>query len=135
MLAARSERPISVMLYFIGGLALVAVPLLAAAFMVSSQPAFLVLCFLAELLVFAGVAPVNSILVLTAPPQMVTFVQGLTVLVLNLFGAFLAPILIGRTADMVGLPIALQLSAISLCGCGVVWLAGGWKARKDAIEP
>lgn len=86
-------------------------------------------CFLAELIVFAVVAPVNSILVLTSPAQSVTLTQGITVLLLNLFGAFSAPILIGAIADKIGLELALQLATIALVGSGLAWLRGARVVR------
>lgn len=123
--AKRSVNPVRVMLLFIGAITLIAVPLLALCFVTESHALFLGLCFLGELLVFAAMAPVNSILVLASPSHVVTLTQGLTVLILNLFGAFLAPIVIGRAADMAGLSMALQLSSLALLGCAMVWLLGG----------
>ncbi len=132
--AAQSEFPLQRMLNLIGILSLIAVPLLAVAFTVASQPLFLALCFLSELLVFAAVAPVNSILVLASPAHLVTLTQGVTVLALNLFGAFLSPIFVGRAADAAGLAIALQLTPIALGLSAAVWIAGGRLTRDGAIK-
>lgn len=129
--SARSADPLRAMLIFIGVLALLATPLLALSFVIADPRVFLTLCFFAELLIFAGVAPVNSILVLASPAGVVTLTQGLTILCLNLFGAFLAPILIGRMADASGLATALQLSSVALLVSGLVWIAGAC-ARQPA---
>lgn len=130
-LAARSADPLRSMMLFIGILALLATPLLALSFVVTERQSFLILCFFAELLVFAGVAPVNSILVLASPTGVVTLTQGITILCLNLFGAFLAPIVIGRAADLAGLASAMQLSAVALAGCGGIWLWGAMNRLKN----
>ena len=127
--AAQSIHPIATMLKLIGVFSLISAPLFALAFSGAGGNSFYVSCFLAELIVFAVVAPVNSILVLTSPAQSVTLTQGITVLLLNLFGAFSAPILIGAIADKIGLELALQLATIALVGSGLAWLRGARVVR------
>jgi predicted MFS family arabinose efflux permease len=127
--AVRSSDPIATMLKFIGVMSLISAPLFAAAFSGAGGNSFYISCFTAELIIFAVIAPVNSILVLTSPAQSVTLMQGITVLLLNLFGAFSAPILIGAVADKIGLEFALHLATIALLGSGLVWLRGAQAMR------
>lgn len=130
-LSARSRDPVGTMLLMIGVLGIVATPLLGLCFLVSDQSTFLLFCFLAELCIFAGVAPVNSILVLSCPPAYVTLTQGVSILCLNLFGALTAPILVGAVADQHSLAIGLQLCTIALLLSGAVWLWGGLVRRRE----
>jgi MFS family permease len=130
--AKRYSSPVSSMLKFVGVTALMAVPFCAAAFLVSSHYGFLALCAVAQLLIFAGVAPINSVLVLAAPSHLVTLVQGVAIFALNALGALCAPWLVGRLADAWSLASALQLSTVALFLCGVVWCAGGRVAGRTA---
>ena len=132
--AARSAYPIATMLKLIGVISLISAPLFVAAFIGTGTEVFFVSCFLAELIVFAVVAPVNSILVLTSPAESVTLTQGITVLLLNLFGAFSAPMLIGVVADRVGLESALLMAAVALVGSGMAWLQGARVVRNVVSE-
>lgn len=129
--AKRRASPIPSMLRFVGITALMAVPFCAAAFLVSSQFGFLALCAVAQLLIFAGVAPINSVLVLAAPSHLVTLVQGVAIFALNALGALCAPWFVGRLADTWSLASALQLSTVALFFCGIVWCAGARVANRN----
>jgi MFS family permease len=129
-LAHGAQNPIPVMLTFIGSTALLGVPALAFALMAKDPTVFLALCFVTELLVFASVAPLNSILVLTCPPRWVTLTQGVTIFLINLGGAFFAPMVIGRASDSLGYGQALQICSVALFVCGSLWLAGIPSARR-----
>lgn len=124
-LAARSSHPTQTMLRFVGILSLCAVLPLGCTFLVGDRTLFLVLCGFSELLIFAGIAPINSIIVLESPPELVTFTQGTTILMINLFGSVLGPVLIGVLADHSTLGIGMQLATISMLLSGVVWYFGG----------
>lgn len=128
-LASRSSTPTLVMLKFVGFLSLAATPALFAAFLVDNHLLFLVLCAIAELLIFAGMAPINSIIVLECPPSLVTFTQGLTILMINLFGSLGGPLLIGMTADHSSLALAMQLSTLAMFFSGAIWALGGYLAK------
>jgi len=123
-LARRSQNPRRSLLFFTGISALLGVPFLVTALITQTQSLFLILCFLAELMIFAGVAPINSVIVLSAPRPLVTAAQGLTIASINILGSFLAPIVLGAVADRTTLPFALQLCSIALFMSGSLWCIG-----------
>lgn len=123
-LAARAADPIRAMLWFVAITSAMGVPLVAAAFMSQDHTTFLTLCVLAELCIFAGVGPINSVIVLSAPPGTVTMTQGLSILALNLGGALIAPLLIGTLADRFELGSAMQVTTLGLAIAAIVWGAG-----------
>lgn len=133
-LARNAQYPLATMLRFVGIAALLGAPFLAGAFLVESKIAFLGMCFCAELLIFAGVAPLNSIVVVSSPKEYVTLTQGLTIFCINLFGSFLAPVVVGALADHAALAMALQASSAALFASGVVWLAGTPYARSQSKD-
>jgi hypothetical protein len=103
------------------------------AFTVADRNLFLVLCFVAELLVFAATAPVNSLIVVNAPERGETITQGVTIFCLNLFGALLAPIVVGRIADASSLTTAMQVGGGVMLMSGVVWLLGARVSRAASL--
>ena len=123
--ASREAAPLLSMMRFCGAVSVFAAPPLALAFLVDTRAAFLLCCFCAEALVFASVAPINSVLVMAAPPGLVTLTQGVTIFAINLFGAFTAPMLIGATADRVNLPLAMQLATAGILLSALFWWRGG----------
>jgi len=111
------------LILFVAATTLLAVPLLGASFLFTSAPFFLGTCFLAELLIFAGVAPLNSVIVARAPSGFEAFTQGITIFSIQLFGGFCGPVVIGALADWSGaLSFAMQGTTAALLGSGLVWL-------------
>jgi MFS family permease len=129
---ARSKDKIRTMFLFIAISAAIGIPALAGCFIVQDKVSFFALCALAEFVIFAGTAPLNSIIVLSAPPSLVTLTQGVTIATINLIGALLAPITIGALSDAFGLPQALQLTSVALLGAVLLWWRGG---RIATIRP
>lgn len=123
-LANRSDNPVSTLLAFSGISALLAVPLFIGAFVVSSHSLFIALVFLAALFIFAGIAPVNSVIVLSCPADYVTLTQGIAIFFLNLVGALLSPVIVGAIADASSLRFALSLTSISVLAGALCWLIG-----------
>jgi MFS family permease len=101
--------------------ACLACPLLFFAFETTSPSLFIALCFVAELFIFAGTAPINSLLVTAVPTHLVSTTQGLSIASINLFGSFLAPILVGVVADSFSLRWGLHLCSFALALSGVIW--------------
>jgi len=126
--ALRATTPIAGLLQFTSLGSLLAVPLLACAFLVQDKTLFLVCTAGAELLIFASLAPINTVLVLSAPPALVTLAQGMTILLISVFGSLLGPQLVGLLADSTDLATGLQLASIAMLGCSVLW----WVAAKRA---
>jgi MFS family permease len=111
------------LIQFVAVSTLLAVPFLGACFTFDSVTLFLGGCFLAELLIFAGVAPLNSVIVARAPAGLEAFTQGITIFAIQLFGGFVGPVVIGALADWSGaLPLALQGTTFALALSGLVWL-------------
>lgn len=110
-----------IMMLFCAVTAAVACPLLFAALETSSKEWFIALCFVAELFIFAGTAPVNSLLVTVVPPSIVGATQGLSIAAINLLGSFLAPLLVGIVADAFSLRWGLHLCSSALALSGVLW--------------
>jgi MFS family permease len=122
-LASGSSDSIPSLTRFLAISTLMAVPFLAFCFISRSVEGFLVGCFLAELLIFAGVAPLNSVIVARAPAGLESFTQGITIFAIQLFGGFLGPVVVGALADGTGsLPLALQGTTAALLASGVLWL-------------
>lgn len=139
--AARPNR-IKAMLVFISLTTLLGAPCLGAAFLAHSAEWFLGACFVAEIALFAGVAPLNSVLVQRSPPGLETLTQGVTIFLINLFGAAAGMIVIGMVTDLIeslssvpsnaaALAIALQVTTIAMVLSGVLWWIA---ARKTPPE-
>jgi hypothetical protein len=125
LLASKDKDPIRAMLRFVGWTAMAGVPFLTGAFIFDAHWLFLLLCFAAELFIFAGMAPVNTIIVQSCPPALTTLTQGISILMINLLGSMPAPVIVGAIADytsslrlgMLALGPFLMISAI-------LWLIG-----------
>jgi MFS family permease len=136
-LAARSGDTNGTLFRFIGISAVLGAPAMWCAFTVSDHTLFLVLCFIAELLVFAATAPVNSLIVVNAPEGGETMTQGVTIFCLNLGGSLLAPIIVGLLADYTSLTMAMQAASLVMLLSGFLWLKGVQAAHavKGPISP
>jgi len=129
-LAIGSSDSIPSLTRFVAISTLLAVPFLAFCFFSKSVEGFLIGCFLAELLIFAGVAPLNSVIVARAPVGLESFTQGITIFAIQLFGGFLGPVIVGAVADGTGsLPLALQGTTTALLASGLLWLLATRRSR------
>lgn len=132
--ARRSGDPVPSLSRFVAYSTLMSVPFLGVCFLSSSVGGFLFWCFMAELLIFAGVAPLNSVIVARAPQGFETLTQGLTIFAIQLFGGFLGPVTIGLLADLTGsLTLALQGTTLALLLSGVVWSLGSSLSSREAV--
>jgi hypothetical protein len=143
---AKGKRsPLEAMLLFVSLTTFVGVPFLCAAFLVGSPELFFAACFFAELALFAGVAPLNSVIVARAPNGLETLTQGVTIFSIQFFGGALAPIAIGQFADILGthfgelvpsgsiaLGYALQLSTLSMVFSAVIWFIASVRERAES---
>lgn len=134
-LAAKSDDPAAFLLRFVGISSILASPLLAWSFLSENHSVFLASCAIAELVVFAGVAPINAVLVSECPPELVTLTQGVTITAINVLGTLPGPWLTGMLADHIGLRAAMQLSTFALLACGALWWMGGHRLKKPALTP
>jgi MFS family permease len=117
---------VSGLLSFVTYSTLFGVPFLALCFLAETTTLFLLGCSAAELLIFAGVAPLNSIIVARAPRGYEALTQGFTIFAIQLFGGFLGPVVIGSLADLSGsLSFALQGTTVALLLSGLIWWSAG----------
>lgn len=130
-LARRSGQTNRSLFRFIGIGSIIGAPAMWFAFSVGDKTTFLLLCFVAELLVFSATAPVNSLIVVNAPERGETITQGVTIFCLNLFGSLLAPRLIGKIADLTTLTEAMQTASVVMLLSGLVWLWGAGAGRSN----
>ena len=80
-------------------------------------------------------------LVARAPNGLEAFTQGMTIFAIQLFGAALAPVLIGQVADLLivamGVPearalaLGLQLTTLGMILSGIVWLRAARLERQE----
>ncbi len=142
--AKGKDDPLRAMLFFVSITTFVGVPFLGVAFLAGSPELFFGACFFAELALFAGVAPLNSVIVGYAPKGLETLTQGVTIFSIQLFGSALAPIAIGKLADVlnsmgahdsaaahIALGYALQLATLSMVFSSLVWF---FAARPDSVK-
>jgi len=131
--ASRAASPTESLLRFVSISTLIGTPFLIATFLVGTPTLFLASCFIAELAAFAGVAPINSVIVTKSPSGLETLVQALTIFAIQLFGTSFASFAIGYLADYLlsvqfgggseasCLGVAMQLSSFALFLSGVTW--------------
>ena len=137
-LAARAQTPTYGLLIFVALTTLAGTPCLGLAFCASSPQAFFAMCFIAQIALFAGVAPLNTVLVSRAPKGLEGLTQGVTIFVIQLFGAALAPIVIGSVADCFvqrgagdsALAYALQIATVAMALSGFIW----WRAAISEVR-
>ncbi len=139
-LVAGSDQQVRGLLRFVGLTTLLGVPFLGGAFLAGSPMLFLASCFVGQIALFAGTAPLNSVLVARAPNGLEALTQGITIFAIQLFGGALGPILIGTAVDLLtplavdarqGLAWALQLSTVAMVASGVLYL---FAARKESAS-
>ena len=106
----------------------IAFPLSAAAFFVPNAWMFFVLAGIAEVGLFMSTAPINAILLRTAPPIMRASAMAVAIFAIHLFGDLWSPSLVGLFLDH--LPIALGMMAlpIGFAIATVVW----WPRKREA---
>lgn len=132
-IANRSKSRERAMMLFCAVTAALAFPILGIALETSSKELFIILCFIAELFIFAGTAPVNSLLVTVVPPSLVGATQGLSIAAINLLGSFLAPLLVGIIADRFSLRGGLHLCSFALALSGLLWFITATRLRSSIV--
>lgn len=139
--ASRMTHQIYGLLLFVSMSTLLGTPFLGAAFLAPSWPLFLFFCFIAQLALFAGVAPLNSVIVERAPRGLEALTQGVTIFMIQLFGSALGPVVIGWVADRLqggicagspekALAYGLQVATCAMLTSGVLW----WFAAKRSLR-
>ena len=106
----------------------IAFPMAAAAFLVPTYWMFFALAFIAEVGLFMSTAPINAILLRTAPAVMRASAMAVAIFAIHLFGDLWSPSLVGLFLD--NLPLALAMMALPL-GFAIatfVW----WPRKREA---
>ena len=139
-LVARSTMQVRGLLLFVGITTALGVPFLSGALLLDSPWGFFALCFVAQVALFAGTAPLNSVLVARAPLGLEAFTQGITIFAIQLLGGALAPVLIGYVADLLiavgglsataALAYSLQVSSFAMVLAAFVWLMAARAERR-----
>ncbi len=108
----------------------IAFPLTAAAFLVPDAWMFFVLAGIAEVGLFMSTAPINAILLRTAPAVMRASAMAVAIFTIHLFGDLWSPSLLGLFLDH--LPIVLGMMALPalFAIAAAVW----WPRRREAAQ-
>jgi hypothetical protein len=101
---------------------LAATPLVAAAFFFGSATSFYALVAPALVLLFTSNAPVNAVILRSAPVPLRPQAMGLTIAVIHLFGDLWSPPLVGFVSDRTGsLRAGCVVFPLALLVAGVLW--------------
>ncbi len=102
---------------------LAGVPFVAGAFILHNATAFYGLVTPALILLFCSNAPVNAVIMRSAPPILRPQALGVTISAIHLFGDLWSPPLIGFVSDQTGsLRAACAIFPLALVLAGFVWL-------------
>jgi len=132
--AAHSAHPQAELLRLTALWTLLGCPFIAAAFLTGTPWLFYSCTFIAELVIFAGTAPLNAVIVQSVAPGLVARAQGISIFAINIGGYLTSSILIGAVADWShSLPLALQTTTVALLAAACIWGWGAWtgKAERD----
>jgi MFS transporter, Spinster family, sphingosine-1-phosphate transporter len=83
----------------------------------------------AELLLFASTALVNTAIVNVVAPSVRATAVALSILVMHLLGDVPSPPLIGAISDASSLGTALRIVPGAMVVGGLIWMYGAWSAR------
>ena len=108
----------------------IAFPLAAAAFLVPSAWMFFVLAGIAEIGLFMSTAPINAILLRTAPAIMRASAMAVAIFAIHLFGDLWSPSLVGLFLDHFPLAMAMMLLPLGFGVATLVW----WPRRSEAAD-
>jgi MFS family permease len=87
--------------------------------------------FVAEVMVFLNTGPANAVLVSVVLPEIRATAIALSIFAYHLVGDVPSPILIGMTADRVGLEKALLLTSLAMIASGALYLVGARTLGRD----
>jgi glycerophosphoryl diester phosphodiesterase/predicted MFS family arabinose efflux permease len=101
-----------------------AFPIYVLVMAVRSFPAFCVLVFVLEFLLFLSTSPINAEIVNCVSPKMRATASAMAIFMIHLFGDLLSPTLIGFISTHSNLALAMQLFALVILVSGGIW---AWK--------
>ncbi len=113
---------------------LIAFPLAAAAFLAPSAWMFFVLAGLAEIGLFMSTAPINAILLRTAPAHMRASAMAVGIFAIHLFGDLWSPSLVGLFLDYLIVAAAMMALPLGFAIATAVWWPRAHEAADDPAE-
>jgi MFS family permease len=108
---------------------LIAFPLAAIAFLVPSPWVFFALAGVAEVGLFMSTAPINAIMLRTAPSAMRASAMAAGIFAIHLFGDLWSPSLIGLFLDYLPIALAMMALPIGFAVATAVWWPRAQEAR------
>jgi MFS transporter, Spinster family, sphingosine-1-phosphate transporter len=109
----------------------IAFPLAAASFFTPSAALFFTLVGVAEVGLFMSAAPINAIMMRTAPAFLRANAMALGIFSIHLFGDLWSPSLLGLLLDHVALIPAMMALPVGFAIAAAVW----WPRRREAAQP
>ncbi|MBA3503985.1 MAG: MFS transporter [Deltaproteobacteria bacterium] len=106
----------------------IAFPLAAAAFLAPNYWMFFALAFVAEVGLFMSTAPINAILLRTAPAVMRASAMAVAIFAIHLFGDLWSPSLVGLFLDHLPLALAMMALPFGFAIATIVW----WPRKREA---
>lgn len=103
-----------------------AVPFAVLALATPSANQFFIWTFVAELFLFLSTAPINAGLLASVSPAIRASAMAINIFLIHLLGDLISPSLMGKIADLHGLPWGMALFPVAVAICAVLWL---WAAR------
>ncbi|TBR20145.1 MFS transporter [bacterium] len=113
---------------------LLALPAGVAAVRSTSYPASLGFLFLAEMLAFLNMGPLNGVIVWVTAPAVRNMAFAANIFVIHAFGDAASPALIGLASDRWGLAPALSATMLFLGLAGAFCLWGAGHVERDSAE-
>lgn len=113
---------------------LLALPAGLAAVQADSYPATLAFLFLAEMLAFLNMGPLNGVIVCVTPPAVRNMAFAANIFVIHALGDAASPTLIGLASDRWGLAPALSATMLFLGLAGAFCLWGARHVERDSAE-
>lgn len=111
----------------------IAFPFAAAAFLAPSAPSFFAFAGIAEIGLFMSAAPINAIMLRTAPAHLRASAMAVGIFAIHLLGDLWSPSVLGLLLDHLDLVAAMMALPLGFAIAAVVW----WPRRReaDAGEP
>ncbi len=109
----------------------IAFPLAAAAFLVPSAWMFFVLAGFAEVGLFMSTAPINAILLRTAPAALRASAMAVAIFAIHLFGDLWSPSLVGLFLDHLPLALGMMVLPAGFAIATAIW----WPRAREAPAP
>lgn len=109
----------------------IAFPFSALAFVAPSAAMFFALAGIAEVGLFLSTAPINAIMLRTAPVHMRASAMAIGIFSIHLFGDLWSPALLGLLRDHLEVVVAMMILPLGFAIATAIW----WPRAREASEP